>query len=118
MGTLGRRSRSALAIAVFALASWSTGWSVHAVHALRAEQWPSLAEICSTADPHDGQARRSSQCPVCSQFLAAAAPQQALPLLPLTYPSPALTVEIPQARVAAQRAAYVLFAPRAPPAAA
>lgn len=88
------------------------------MHELRAALWPSLAEICSTADPQDGQPRQSSQCPVCSQFLAAAAPQQALPLLALTYPSPALTVEIPQARVAAQRAAYVLFAPRAPPAAA
>lgn len=111
-------NRAAFWIAVVALAAWSAGWSVHAVHALRAELWPSLAEICSTADPHDGQARKSSQCPVCSQFLAAAAPRQALPLLPLAYPSPALTFQIPEARVAAKSAAYVLAAPRAPPAAA
>ena len=118
MRTPVRRNRSALAVAVFALASWSAGWSVHAVHTLRAALWPNLAEICSAADPQDPQPRRSSQCPSCSQFLAAAAPQQTLPLLPLTYPSPALTVEYPEARVAAQNAAYVLAAPRAPPAAA
>jgi hypothetical protein len=45
---------------------------VHAVHALRAELRPSLAEICSTAEPRDGRARRSSQCPMYAQFLAAA----------------------------------------------
>ena len=78
MRTPARRSKAALAIAFFALAAWSAGWSVHAVHALRAALWPNLAEICSTADPHDGQPRQSGQCPVCSQFLAAAAPQAQL----------------------------------------
>jgi hypothetical protein len=113
-----RRHKTAAGVALFALAVWTAGWSVHAVHALRAALWPNLAEICSVADPHGAQPGQSSQCPVCSQFLAAAAPQQALPLLALAYPSPALTVDVPELRVAAQNASYILPAPRAPPVAA
>ena len=78
MRTPARRNRSALAIAFFALAAWSAGWSLHAVHALRAAPWPNLVEICGTADPQDGQPRHGGQCPICSQFLAASASQPQL----------------------------------------
>jgi len=71
-------SRAAVFAAVLALAAWTAGWSVHAVHAARAAQWPGLSEICSAAGTSAPQPRPSSQCPVCAQFLAAAAPQQAL----------------------------------------
>jgi hypothetical protein len=67
MRTPARRSKAALA-------AWSAGWSVHAVHALRGALWPNLVEICGTTDSQDGYPRQSGQCPVCSQFLAAAPP--------------------------------------------
>ncbi|HXZ52510.1 MAG TPA: hypothetical protein VEH51_10960 [Burkholderiales bacterium] len=113
-----RRNSAALAIAFFALAAWSAGWSVHAVHALRASLWPNLVEICGAADPQGGQPGHGSQCPVCSQFLAATAPQQ-----PLAAPAGLLGIAEHEAVVARTDAALsasplVSRVARAPPAAA
>jgi len=111
-----RRHRAAVGVALLALAVWTAGWSEHAIHALRVALWPGLGEVCSVADPHGEQPRSSSQCPVCAQFLAAAAPQQALPVVPLVFPAPTLQVELPPARVSLVGVAYARPAPRAPPA--
>lgn len=84
MRTPARRNRSALAIAFFALAAWSAGWSLHARHALGEALGGGLAEICTARGPlgapgDDTPAQRpASQCAICAQFLAAAAPQQQL----------------------------------------
>lgn len=113
-----RRRKAAVGAAIFALAVWTSGWSVHAVHALRAALWPGLAEICSVADPHAAQPRPSSQCPVCAQFLAAAAPHHPFPLVPQVFSAPTLRAEVAPGRIARAGAAYARPAPRAPPASA
>ncbi len=108
-------SRAAVFAAVLALAAWTAGWSEHAVHALRAAQWPGLGELCSAAGGSTPQPRSNSQCPVCAQFLAAAAPQQAL-----AAPQGLLGIAVHEAVVARAprtRALAPRFAkgPRAPP---
>jgi len=108
-------SRAAVSAAVLALAAWTAGWSVHAVHAARAAPWPGLGEICSAAGTSAPQPRSNSQCPVCAQFLAAAAPQQALAapaglLVAATHEAIVSRVSLPRARTP-----RVAGGPRAPP---
>jgi hypothetical protein len=84
MRTPARRSKAALAIAFFALVAWGAGWSLHARHALGEALGGGLAEICTARGPlgapgdESPAPRHTAQCPICAQFLAAAAPHAQL----------------------------------------